>query len=158
MVKDLQCEICKKPMKSFHDLARHKRTHSEATIKCKLCDYKCHENRDMTVHTRRHTGKKPVSCGFCGKSFADNRAMRLHEKIHTGEKPHECVICGMTFLQSGTLLIHKTTVHNTSQEMLFVCNECDKHFKLKWYLKKHMEGHLQNVLHQCTLYSLSVWN
>ena len=151
VLKDLQCNICKKSMTSSHKMARHKRAHSEATLKCNFCDKKCRERRDMIVHERRHTGEKPFSCALCGKSFADIRAMRFHEKTHTGEKPHECVICGMNFLQSGTLLVHKTTVHNTSEEMPFVCIECDKRFKLKWYLKKHMDGHLKNLLHQCTI-------
>ncbi|XP_029443957.1 oocyte zinc finger protein XlCOF6-like [Rhinatrema bivittatum] len=63
--------------------------------------------KSLTIHQRKHAGKKPIACTQCHKSFKHKSHLRIHQRIHTGEKPFSCSECDKSFSQKSNLKRHQ---------------------------------------------------
>uniref|UniRef100_A0A087YM23 C2H2-type domain-containing protein n=1 Tax=Poecilia formosa TaxID=48698 RepID=A0A087YM23_POEFO len=128
----VQCDTCKKVLKSKSYLKVHQRRHtSENPLACSHCDkrfyqmyhLKHHERSDklylckicgrsfsystlFRFHMKIHSDEKPLSCETCGKRFRESSKLKRHQRSHTGVKPHRCATCGKGFMANSSLQSH----------------------------------------------------
>ena len=54
------------------------------SLRCKECCKCFSKQRNLRIHERFHTGKKPHECGQCGKCFNEAGKLKMRERIHAG--------------------------------------------------------------------------
>ena len=92
--------------------------HIKSHISCEQCGVVFPGKRQLTVHLTTHKQKKKQVCTFCNREFKERSNRWRHQKIC--KKRPECV----------KLLGQK-------RNKPFKCNECDKGFSHKRYMKVH---------------------
>uniref|UniRef100_A0A3Q2TEI5 C2H2-type domain-containing protein n=1 Tax=Fundulus heteroclitus TaxID=8078 RepID=A0A3Q2TEI5_FUNHE len=96
--QSVQCDICRKVLKSKSYLKVHQRRHTgERPFACTHCDKRFYQMYNLKHHERSHTGEKLFFCKICGKSFSYSTPFKFHMKIHSDEKPYSCDTCGKNF-------------------------------------------------------------
>lgn len=149
-----KCNICLKILPSKLILKAHRTIHSES------------------LNTEPHTEQRPFCCRFCNMTFIYRGPFIKHEKLHNhsnGSKPflpnaadvklelksHDsanestedksafCTKCNKQFGHYGALTNHMK-IH--SRGNLYTCNECDKKFRSKRILLRHINSHLKENL------------
>ena len=83
-----------------------------------------------------NTDERPFNCDICGKAFRRQDHLRDHRYIHSKEKPFKCNECGKGFGQSRA--VHRI-FH--MEESLHRCPICQRCFKRRSNLKKHLLTH-----------------
>ncbi|XP_055621886.1 zinc finger protein 436-like [Toxorhynchites rutilus septentrionalis] len=74
------CPHCSKKYPKGSLLARHVKTHFEGQWSCGICDKNFTEKHHLTIHTRKHTGEKPLVCTGCNERFGDPTVLSKHKK------------------------------------------------------------------------------
>nr|XP_061824012.1 zinc finger protein 135-like isoform X2 [Nerophis lumbriciformis] len=144
-----QCSHCDKTFKHRRNLTTHTRIHTgEKQFSCSVCGKCFLQNGDLKVHMRIHTGDKPYSCSSCGKNFTQRQHLTTHMRIHTGEKRFSCSICGKCFIENAVLKRHMR-IH--TGEKPFVCLVCSKRFSQKHSLKMHAATHTGEKPFSCSV-------
>ena len=79
----------------------------------------------------------------CAKQFSPLRPnSQEHQAAHSGASKHQCTICHKLFRYRIGVTSHLKHVHFLgSVESPQVCPVCQKEFKCRQYLKKHMTVH-----------------
>ncbi|XP_075160351.1 uncharacterized protein LOC142233337 [Haematobia irritans] len=146
-LKQLDCEICKKPVEE-NDVAEHMKTHSNTkTYVCEICNTVFSQKSQYNVHMRMHTGERPFQCRICCQTFAHSSVLKLHIRRHTGEKPFSCLLCKddeVAFSQLAHLKTHMKKIHQ--QLKPYICEGCHAFFKVKLELELH-----QRQCKKCTI-------
>ena len=107
--------------------------------------------RDMCYNTQAY------ACKECNESYTLERNLKRHilEK-HTQENHYQCEICDHSFNRKDNMLKHQRIQHNFDVKMVTlpgindeylkqICQFCDKSFKTKCTLNRHLETvHLHN--------------
>ena len=77
----------------------------------------------------------------CRYSCDTESSLNQHISHHLNKRQFVCEECNKQFHQNSHLIQHKSSVH--SKDRKFVCykNNCQKSFKLKEHLKKHLITH-----------------
>uniref|UniRef100_A0A667WQQ4 C2H2-type domain-containing protein n=1 Tax=Myripristis murdjan TaxID=586833 RepID=A0A667WQQ4_9TELE len=165
------CSKCGTGLKSWAELADHRRTHCPELLSCPDCDKKFEKS---SLHMRTHTKDKPFSCPICamtfsqsyhmtrhlrnqhnrhfcpicvGRSFVNANKLARHMRTHTKEKPFSCPICALTFSQSYHMTRHLRNQHSAGQ---YVCSKCGK--GLKSWAELVFQKHSSQVLFCCFYY------
>ena len=81
-------------------------------------------------------GELSEVCDVCGKDFQNRSSFSSHLKTHE-DKEYNCQ-CGKAFSKRQTLQYHKQTAHDSSGSSI-KCDCCDKEFKRKSELQKHLK-------------------
>ena len=81
-------------------------------------------------------GELSEVCDVCGKDFPNRSSFSSHLKTHE-DKEYNCH-CGKAFSKRQTLQYHKQTAHDSSGSSI-KCDCCDKEFKRKSELQKHLK-------------------
>ena len=90
------------------------------------------------------------SCKSCESSFNSKKLLKKHMQTeHT--KTIYCRFCPETFEKNCELEIHMKTKHEQKEK--FECDQCGKHFVLKWRLRCHQEIHAFQPLKKCHYYN-----
>lgn len=72
-LKQLDCDICKKPIEE-NDLLSHMKTHSNVkTYVCEICNSVFTQKSQFNVHMRMHTGERPFQCRVSSNSIKNYR-------------------------------------------------------------------------------------
>nr|XP_061825087.1 zinc finger and SCAN domain-containing protein 2-like [Nerophis lumbriciformis] len=143
------CPHCGKTFNHRRNLTIHMRIHtSKKPVLCSICAKGFIQNSYLKVHMRTHTGDKPFMCSVCGKRFSQKAHMIAHTSIHTGEKPFSCSICGKGFPQNTDLKVHMRT-HTGDKP--FLCLVCGKRFSQKAHLISHTRIHTGEKMFSCSI-------
>ncbi|XP_063822491.1 zinc finger protein 813-like isoform X1 [Ostrinia nubilalis] len=100
------------------------------------------------VMSHKESPDKQKSCSFCHKKFSKIKNLRDHirRKHSSDEHSHPCTKCKEIFSSEHDLKVH-SAVHSTGPP--WSCNTCDKVFKAKPKLRRHLQRHMQAKRFAC---------
>jgi len=143
---NFQCDKCDSTFANQYSLKKHfKKFHEVKQYSCELCEKSFHKHHLLRSHSVEHTGDSfPLKCNQCGKTFKYAMYLKRHERKHKG---YACEVCKVTFEKWTDLQQHKASDHTpvtlTTVEIL-PCDQCEKTFQNKVFLKKHKLVHLES--------------
>lgn len=132
------CLICGKKYKSKPAVTYHITTaHSDANLKCDICDKSFGHSKNLKAHMKRH-GKKEVACDKCPSKFYTTSELGYHyNAVHQNARCWKCETCGKEFSRSSIYLNH-IEKHRPKR---FECTICFKMFRRKAHIEAHMKQH-----------------
>ncbi|XP_052863671.1 zinc finger protein 62 homolog [Anopheles cruzii] len=161
-----RCLLCDKTYETPGGLSNHKRNVHKG-LKPKethVCDV-CAKTFATVYGLREHIStihqqpweKRQLQCAACGKWLNGERCLKMHLKIHSA-KNLACGECDYKTNKSLLLKRHKITHHQ--QERPFLCDLCEKTFKIKRDLRVHMlsKHSMQSRTFQCNFCNLRFRN
>ncbi|XP_045525621.1 zinc finger protein 431-like isoform X2 [Pieris brassicae] len=132
-----------------------------AMLKCELCITTFTNNEDLKEHiSDKHGEKTKHICTICKCTFNSSISFKYHTDRH--KKRYQCTVCNIRFLYRRDVIKHFNFVHchgvenityengtherleappDIDKQDLFSCDVCEKSFRWKASLRKHMEGH-----------------
>ena len=119
--KEINCEQCKQSFKDKFSFKKH---------------LSIHEVKSKESPKTKIPIKKCDSCDKTSQDFKYIQGFYTHIKSH--EEDVNCEICGKTLKNDRVLKEHIRSVHESK---VFPCNECNKKFKSKQSVKRHMTVH-----------------
>ena len=82
----------------------------------------------------------------CEKTHKETLGLKGHLQWHSDEHPFVCILCNYKRFQGlDSLEKHCQKRH---AEKVFKCYECEKRFKWKYDLKRHVQRHFQTLIHK----------
>ncbi|XP_039762032.1 zinc finger protein 845-like [Pararge aegeria] len=137
------CDVCNAAFITERMLSAHIQCHKTGVFKCGLCEksfktYRSRRAHEYMVHVKSNHASR---CGFCKKTFKSYAHKTEHLKTVPGVILNElrCSVCDRTFKSQPLLTTHVKRDH--LMERHYKCNECEKTFFNKIYLKSHMVTH-----------------
>ena len=137
------CGICDQ---EFADLKNHREVVHEKVrnFKCEECEYSCYRQYRLKMHIYNRHSNQSVSY-MCPKCFVKCSDIESHmQRVHLNPIPDDhnfpCTYCEFTAKSKNTLRGHIRTIH---QETLISCRVC-AHNVNKWKITVHMRKHLDN--------------
>ncbi|OWR50022.1 putative zinc finger protein 99 [Danaus plexippus plexippus] len=124
-----KCESCILVYNNQRSLKIHREKRHSVTGKytCSICDINVSSADEFTSHYRRHMRTSAAT-------------HRYHKEKHHSNKPRiECADCDKTFSHRAGLMNHRLTFHEYQNK--FPCNVCNKIFRWKTSLKRHLKKH-----------------
>ncbi|XP_073966607.1 transcription factor IIIA-like isoform X2 [Choristoneura fumiferana] len=137
-------EGCTSVFNRPYRLAQHLLVHNN--VKAYPCPEKdCTKAYTNKSHLDRHINsvhKVPdndmlYSCELCLKEFVSLHEKKKHVRSH---KTHRCNQCPATFNLWSKYQKHVKNDHLGKE---FICNECDRHFKQRSHMVRHVRTHLK---------------
>jgi len=145
-----KCPECGRCLKSAHDLAAHRRSHSgEKPFRCTICGKHFAKLHGLARHGRTHSGERPYRCLLCDKAFCGSGDLNRHTRVHLGHRPYRCSQCERTFSQSGNLQQHVRNVHARTDRKPCECPQCGQVFKSNSHLTTHVHAHSRSIYYSC---------
>ncbi|WAQ99979.1 LOW QUALITY PROTEIN: ZN320-like protein [Mya arenaria] len=156
--------------KTKSGLQRHVSVHGAFEFKCEVCDTEFHNKHNLKQHIeRKHTAYQNL-CSQCAKTFSTQYALKKHERtVHEKSPMFKCSLCDKVFPRKevlnahctkdmtgkkpynvtvvvgfkNTLIRHMKTCISMPKKPkpAYVCEICQKQFKLARLLKQHKRVH-----------------
>ena len=142
---------------------------------CNVCGRTFREKVDLKLHLLRfHSKERPYKCdiGNCTKAFIRSTLLKIHQNtVHKNLTPFQCKQCLQSFKRNECLMVHMRNQHASKLEKtcttcgeyfnqhmnlvyhikahkdpgVLVCKVCDKEYKLKSSLDKHVASHRSSM-------------
>ena len=134
------CETCARVFSSVSVLEKHKITHvpidlRELPFTCHICAKSFGNQANLNQHLKTHDRTVSQPCPICEKHVFD---VKRHIKQSHGEKKkYTCNICGQQVFRLGKHIKY----HHPEQDVRFTCEYCEKSFKTKAQLGRHVNIH-----------------
>jgi hypothetical protein len=167
---DLICYVCMKKFENKYRLEDHMNIHNqENPYFCKSCDkgYTTKYTYERHVLQNHEDNTESYVCGECNESYTleTNLKRHINEKHTPNENHYRCGICKTSFNRKDNMLQHQRIQHNfdvkkvtlpgiNDEQLKDGCPFCDKNFKTKFTLNRHLETvHMQNsdVTFECKI-------
>lgn len=130
------CMICQKiNFRYFVDFKKHKMTHHNEIIYCKICEKNNYTLFRHKQYGHKHEVVKTFKCTECTSIFKTTEQLEYHMEIHAKNFP--CSICSKIFTRRYLLKQHELTHKNPKQ---FYCEICEKSFQRKFCLDNHRKN------------------
>lgn len=162
-----QCQICLKfyaalqsHMKNIHSDERKckkiKKHKQKRPHQCKVCKQILATSSNLKNHIKIHTSDRQYKCSTCNESFFSAYLLKVHKKTnHLPDKVPQryfsCKHCDAKFLNYSNLCSHKLNVHTMSSSFVYICDYCQKEYKFRRQLVRHMLKHFSKTTHKCTV-------
>ncbi|XP_065208670.1 zinc finger protein 600-like [Planococcus citri] len=79
---------------------------------CVFCGKVYSRKYGLKIHTRTHTGFRPLKCKFCLRPFGDPSNLNKHVRLHSeGNTPYKCELCGKILVRKRDLERHMKSRH-----------------------------------------------
>lgn len=134
----LTCRTCYKVFTTVEGLRCHKRLHTGAMFKCKICDKEYTRQNHLQRHELTHGKRKVHVCKICNKTLTRFEHLKRHLTIHLKEKPYQCNICNRGFNRQEHLMNH---VKRCKGDRIYICDICNKAFNREDSLELHRHVH-----------------
>lgn len=166
------CFKCGKEFRQECNLKAHLKIHNadnETAFKCSFpdCGKTFNLNSSFRCHKKTHDKDSHSSqCPECGKKFSQRSSLRAHFQTHFRDpdnRPFKCKQpdCDRSFFQERSMKYHNSAAHGIGEPpavkkdstINYVCDFCQKCFKLQSLLKRHILIHIaeeqQTRKHKC---------
>ncbi|XP_060075144.1 zinc finger protein 235-like [Ylistrum balloti] len=146
---EFKCDLCSKLLSSKSALNVHQRSHTGAKpYMCEICGMSFRQVANMRKHMLIHTTAKANQCDLCGKEYKYRDSWKAHMRSHVIKeglrheviktkygKVYNCEYCQKQFSTASQYKVHLRT---HTDERPFKCDLCEKAFKEKGKLSRHM--------------------
>ena len=119
------------------------------SLHCHMCNFETSRKNCLDAHIKSH-----ISCELCGKVFPGKPKLAVHLTTHKQKKKQVCMFCNREFNDKSNKWRHEKICKKRPEGVKllgqegnkpFKCNECDKAFFTKQYMKVHKKKfHNQN--------------
>jgi len=143
------CTECDKIYGSSHSLQNHVvYVHNkERNHVCTQCGKAYTSKCVLDEHIREiHTGDSLHICPHCGKRVSSQKRLTSHENSHK-IRALSCTLCDKIYVSRVGLNSHIRRVHNG--ERPFSCSQCQKKFRDKTEMNRHMVTHTREQAYEC---------
>nr|CAD7574596.1 unnamed protein product [Timema californicum] len=134
------CDICNKMLVSNSALNKHRKIHFPENHQCNICFKIFSHKYTLTMHQKYHQAseiRKDFLCDICGHLCTCIGFLRKHiSNVHSSDKMYICDVCGIGKNILSYFIDHMATHTGDKQ---FICAECNKHFKSRTSIKRHIE-------------------
>lgn len=159
---NLMCDECSVQHSKYEEYARHMidvhRVERVQPYKCRICMMRNGSRTGLYMHINCHyngsavaraavvvagaavisgASYKPFACAYCPLRLKNARRLEEHTRVHTG-KP--CIPSSSIINLPSTLFLIAISCAHSAGEAPFACQECDKRFKTRMTLGKHMKS------------------
>ena len=113
------------------------------------CRYSCDFESQLNQHISHHLNKRQFVCNECNKQFNSCSSLSVHKNsVHSNVRPF---VCSESNCQKSFKLKDRLNKHLKihSTERSFKCDECDRRFRYKELVSKHKRIHSKQISFRC---------
>jgi len=133
-----------------------RKPYEKVLLKCTYagCNYITIFRDKFEIHTRVHTGEKPLKCDFSGCTFATNSSssLKTHKYTHTGKRNYHCIFngCNYNAITNAHLTLHNM-IHLGEKPYMCDISGCNYSTVKKFTLKEHKRTHTGEKPYKCDI-------
>ena len=110
--RDIKCPVCKQVFNLVKDVNLHvKQAHPRFRYKCKYCTKKIQNYASRYKHERKH-GTPNHMCKHCQKEFFFKKDLTVHSRVHTGQGQFRSTNCPNYYNTRAAMDTHRIVHQN----------------------------------------------
>ena len=98
--------------------------HTDASLKCNQCTFKCKTNYQLKRHLKVIHSKKEFLCNICSKLYGTDLRLKRHMKLVHSDEIYQCDQCDYTTSDGGNGIRNHVVAKHIIGES-FICSVCD---------------------------------
>lgn len=112
---------------------------------CNICSFLCRTKKNLRKHAQLHRN----TCRMCGERFTTSDKLEIHMVVNHAEAKYSCQICYTVTWSMQDMTEHFSTQHIDPTHNN--CNICNKEYKSKINIQRHMYKDHCSVSVACTI-------